>query len=190
VRRSSAATSATFKKGSNRITSEICYDLTLGSVPADTGAAFAPCGDPSPTVAHVQPSFTRVWLFPSPLRLPISGEQCPNHHAQVEMRGSVVNYSGYPQRKMDAMVTWLFDHIMKSTPHASSRSHRPRPSQLPLPHQKVAASVFVVFYLLIASAPTLSYSCPFSLTPSVRRRAQEVPQEDSQVVGSIFSQKK
>jgi len=30
------------------------------------------------------------------------------------MHGSVVNYSGYPQRKMDAMVTWLFDHIMKS----------------------------------------------------------------------------
>ena len=50
------------------------------------------------------------------LRSTWSGKQCVNHQAQVEMRGSVVNCSGYPQRKMDGMVTWLFDHIMKSLP--------------------------------------------------------------------------
>ena len=66
-----------FKKASNRITGETSCDLlgvvasvSFGHVPTDTGAAaFAPWDDPDPTAVHVQPSFTRVWLFPL-LRLP------------------------------------------------------------------------------------------------------------------------
>jgi len=40
---------------------------------------------------------------------PTLAKQCLNRCAQAEMRGSVVNHSGYRQRKMNGIVTWRFD---------------------------------------------------------------------------------
>jgi len=42
-----------------------------------------------------------------------AAKQYLNHYAQVEMRGSVMNHSGYRQRKMNGMVTRRCDRVMK-----------------------------------------------------------------------------
>jgi len=92
---------------------------------------------------------------------PALGKQCFNHHAQVEMRGS--DHSGYRQHKMDGMVTWRFDRIIKCLPltlQAALLGYAL--SNYLFFINKVAASVIIALtsfgsplYLLIVSTPTL-----------------------------------
>ena len=48
--------------------------------------------------------------------LAMLGKQWLNRYASVGMRGSAIERSQNRQRKLDGMVAWYFDHVMKSLP--------------------------------------------------------------------------
>jgi len=98
------------------------------------------------------------------------GKQWLNRYAQVGMRGSVIYRSRHRQSKMNGMVTWHFDFVMECLPlmlQAALLLGFALSSYL-FSINRVAASVVIdftsfglLFYLLIVSAATLSYNCPF-----------------------------
>ena len=155
---------------------ELSYDLlriianaSLGNTP--TGA-LPQWNGPDPTVVHVQ-AILYSSLASSILAAFIAtlGKQWLNRYAQVEMRGSVIDRSRYRQRKMDGMVTWHFDLMMELLPlmlQVALLLLGCALSNYLYSINKAIASIIIgfttfgfLFYLLIVSAATLSYNCPF-----------------------------
>ena len=99
------------------------------------------------------------------------GKQRLNRYARVEVRGSVVDRSRHRQRKMNGMDTWRFDLVMECLPlmlQAALLLLGYALSNYLFFVNKTVASVLIgfttaglLFYLLIVSAATLSYTCPF-----------------------------
>ena len=157
---------------------KIVANASLGNVPTGTDATFPKWDGPDPTVVHVQ-SILYSSLAASLLSAFVAmlGKQWLNRYAQVEMRGSVVDRSRHRQRKMDGMVTWQFDLVMECLPlmlQAALLLLGYALSNYLFFINKTIASVLIgftsaglLFYLLIVSAATLSYNCPFQ-TPLSR----------------------
>ena len=154
---------------------KIVANATLG-ISAD--ATFPKWDGPDPTVVHVQ-SILYSSLAASLLSAFVAmlGKQWLNRYDQVEMRRSVVDRSRHRQGKMDGMVNWQFDLVMESLPlmlQAALLLLGYALSEYLFSINKTVAGVLIgftaaglLFYLLIVSAATLSYNCPFQ-TPLSR----------------------
>jgi len=94
-----------------------------------------------------------------------------DRYVQVEVRWSVIDRSRHRQRKMNGMVTWHFDLVMECLPlmlQAALLLLSYALSEYLYSINRTVASVAIgftsfglLFYLLIVSAATLSYNCPF-----------------------------
>jgi len=154
---------------------KIVANATLG-ISADP--TFPKWDGPDPTVVHVQ-SILYSSLAASLLSAFVAmlGKQWLSRYDQVEMRRSVVDRSRHRQGKMDGMVTWHFDLVMESLPlmlQVALLLLGYALSEYLFSINKTVASVLIgfstaglLFYLLIVSAATLSYNCPFQ-TPLSR----------------------
>jgi len=154
---------------------KIVANATLG-ISADP--TFPKWDGPDPTVVHVQ-SILYSSLAASLLSAFVAmlGKQWLNRYDQVEMRRSVVDRSRHRQGKMDGMVNWHFDLVMESLPlmlQAALLLLGYALSEYLFSINKTVAGVLIgfttaglLFYLLIVSAATLSYNCPFQ-TPLSR----------------------
>ena len=99
------------------------------------------------------------------------GKQWLNRYSQVEMRGSVIDRSHQRKRKMEGMITWHFDLVMESLPLMLQAALLLLGYALSIylfTINKVIAGIAagftsfgLLFYLLIVSAATFSYNCPF-----------------------------
>jgi hypothetical protein len=146
--------------------------------PTGDDAAFPQWNGPDSTIVHVQ-AILYSSLSASLLAalIAILGKQWLNRYARVDMRGSIIDRSRDRQRKMNGMVTWKFDLVMECLPLML------QVALLLLGYalsnylyfiNKVVASVIIgftgfglLFYLLIVSAATLSYNCPFQTPASL-----------------------
>ena len=156
----------------------IMASVSLGKTPTGDAAAFPQWNGPDPTIVHVQ-AILYSSLAASLLAAFVAmlGKQWLNRYSQMEMRGSVIDRSRHRQRKMNGMVTWHFDLVMECLPlmlqiallllgYALS-------NYLYFINKTVAAvlvgftSFGILFYLLIVSAATLSYNCPFQTPASL-----------------------
>jgi len=165
---------------------QMSYDLLKIIANSSLGntqtATFPQWNGPNPTVVHVQ-TILYSSLSASLLAtfLAMLGKQWLNRYAQVEVHGSIVDRSRHRQRKMNGMVTWHFSPVMECLPlmlqvallllgYALS-------NYLYFVNKTVAAAVIglttfgILFYLLIVSAATLSYDCPFQTPLSLVLRA-------------------
>ncbi|KAF9784007.1 hypothetical protein BJ322DRAFT_1109852 [Thelephora terrestris] len=132
----------------------IIAHATLGEVPIAPDTAFPQLTGPDPTIVH-------QWI---------------NLYSRAEMSVSTIDRIRHRQRTMKGMVTWHFDSLMESLPlllqvallllgHALS-------DYLFTINSVVAGVVVgVLFYLLIRSAATLSYNCPFQVPVSFMIRS-------------------
>ena len=157
---------------------KIVANASLGIAPTSANATLPAWDGPDPTVVHVQ-SILYSSLAASLLSAFVAmlGKQWLNRYAQVEMRGSVVDRSRHRQRKMDGMVTWHFDLVMECLPlmlQAALLLLGYALSNYLFFINKTTAGVLIgftsaglLFYILIISAATLSYNCPFQ-TPLSR----------------------
>jgi hypothetical protein len=156
----------------------IIANTSLGHPPADLNAALPQWSGPNPTIVHVQ-SILYSSLAASLLAAFVAmlGKQWLNRYSQAEMRGSVIDRSRHRQRKMNGMVTWHFDLVMESLPlmlQAALLLLGYALSQYLFTIDNVIAGVVIgftsfglLFYLLIISAATLSYNCPFQTPASL-----------------------
>ena len=155
---------------------------SLGEVPTGPDAAFPRWTGPDPAIVHVQTilySSLSASLFAA--FVAVLAKQWINRYSRTEMCGSTIDRSRRRQRKMEGMVTWYFDVLMDSLililqvallllGCALSR-------YLFTINNVVAGAVIgftafgVLFYLLIASAATLSYYCPFQTPASALIRS-------------------
>ena len=150
----------------------IIANATLGHPTADLNSALPQWPGPNPVIVRVQ-SILYSSLAASLLSAFIAmlGKQWLNRYSQAEMRGSVIDRSRHRQRKMNGMVTWHFDLVMESLPlmlQAALLLLGYALSDYLFTIDNVIAGVVVgftafglLFYLLIISAATLSYNCPF-----------------------------
>ncbi|KAF9649519.1 hypothetical protein BDM02DRAFT_3128351 [Thelephora ganbajun] len=150
----------------------IIASVSLGKTPTGPDAAFPQWGGPDPTTVHVQ-AILYSSLAASLLAALIAmlGKQWLNRYSQVEMRGSVIDRSRHRQGKMNGMVTWRFNLVMESLPlmlQAALLLLGYALSNWLYFINKAVASVLIgftafgiLFYILIVSAATLSYNCPF-----------------------------
>ena len=158
----------------------VIANASLGNTPSatDVATAFAPPSDVDPTIIHVQ-SILYSSLAASLLAAFIAmlGKQWLNRYSQNDMRGSVIDRSRHRQRKMNGMVTWHFDFVMESLPlmlQAALLLLGYALSDYLFFVNKTVASVIIgftsfglLFYLLVVSAATLSYNCPFQTPASL-----------------------
>ena len=151
---------------------EIIANVSLGKPPTGPDAAFPQWNGPDPTVVHVQ-SILYSSLAASLLSAFVAmlGKQWLTRYARIDKRESVIDRSRDRQRKMNGMVTWHFDLVMESLPlmlQAALLLLGYALSDYLYFIDKVVASVVIsftafglLFYLVIVSAATLSYNCPF-----------------------------
>ena len=156
----------------------IIANASLGNVPTAADAAFPQWDGPDPTVVRVQ-AIIYSSLAASLLAAFIAmlGKQWLNRYARVDMRGSVIDRSRDRQRKMDGTVTWGFDLVMECLPlmlQAALLLLGYALSEYLYFINNIVASVAIgftafglLFYLLIVSAATLSYNCPFQTPASL-----------------------
>jgi len=156
----------------------IIANASLGNVPTAADAPFPRWDGPEPTVVHVQ-SILYSSLAASLLAAFIAmlGKQWLNRYVRVDMRGSVIDRCRDRQRKMDGMVTWRFELVMEGLPlmlQAALLLLGYALSEYLYSIGRVVASVVIgftsfglLFYLLIVSAATLSYNCPFQTPVSL-----------------------
>ena len=188
---------------------QIIANASLGNVPTAANAALPQWSGPDPTTVRVQ-AILYSSLAASLLAAFIAmlGKQWLNRYAQVEMRGSLIDRSRHRQRKINGMDTWRFDLVMESLPLMLQIA------LLLLGYalsdylyfiDKVVASVLIgftsfglLFYLLIVSAATLSYNCPFQTPVSLVLRFlirfdnehKKYLKRSGKLLERIFSQKK
>ena len=168
---------------------EMSYDLlviianaSLGNVPTAADAAFPQWDGPDPTIVHVQAilySSLAFSLLASFIAMLV--RQWLNRYVQVDMRGSVIDRSRIRQRKVDGTVNWHFDLVMECLPlmlQAALLLLSYALSEYLYSINNVVASVIIgftafglLFYLLIVSAATLSYNCPFQTPASLILRS-------------------
>ena len=156
---------------------KIVASVALGNVPTGDDATFPVWSGPDATVVHVQ-AILYSSLLASLLAAFVAmlGKQWLNRYAEVE-RGSIVERGRHRKRKMDGMVTWKFGLVMECLPlmlQAALLLLGYALSDYLFFINRVVASVVIgfttfglLFYLLIVSAATLSYNCPFQTPASV-----------------------
>ena len=157
---------------------KIIANATLGITPRGSSADFPQWDGPDPTNVRIQAilcSSLALTLFAAFVAM--LGKQWLYRYAQVEMRGSVIDRSRYRQRKMDGMVTWRFELVMECLPLILQVTLFLIGSALSdylYSTNKTAAAVLIsftasslLFYIIIISAATLSFNCPFQ-TPASR----------------------
>ena len=162
----------------NHTVLKIIANATLGNTPSGASVAFPQWDGPDSIIVRVQAilySSLALALFSAFIAM--LGKQWINRYAQVEMRGSVIDRSRYRQRKMDGMVTWRFDFVMECLPlmlQAALLLLSCALSDYLYSINKVVASILIgftafglLFYILIISAATLSFTCPFQTPPSL-----------------------
>ena len=150
---------------------KIIASTALGNIPTGADATFLEWNGPDSAIVRVQ-AILYSSLLASLLAALIAmlGKQWLNHYASVE-RGSIIVRGQDQKRKMDGMVTWRFGLVMECLPlmlQAALLLLGYALSDYLLSINKVVASVIIgftafglLFYLLIVSAATLSYTCPF-----------------------------
>ena len=155
---------------------------SLGGAPTGPDAAFPQWTGPDPTIVHVQTilySSLSASLFAA--FVAVLAKQWINRYSRTEMCGSIVDRSRHRQRKMEGMVTWHFDVLMESLililQAALLLLGYALSNYLFTINNIVAGAVVgftafgILFYLLIASAATLSYNCPFQIPISALIRS-------------------
>ena len=156
----------------------IVANVALGNIPSGADAAFPQWDGPDATTVRVQAVlYSSLAITILAAFFAVLGKQWLNRYAQVEMRGSVIDRSRYRQRKMDGMDTWHFDLVMECLPlmlQAAILLISCALSDYLYLINKVVASVIIgitafglLFYILIISAATLSFNCPFQTPPSL-----------------------
>ncbi|KAF9782346.1 hypothetical protein BJ322DRAFT_215753 [Thelephora terrestris] len=147
-------------------------NISLGHTPPDPSAAFPQWTGPDPATVHVQ-AILYSSLAASLLAALIAmlGKQWLNRYSQDELRGSIIDRGRYRQRKINGMKNWRFDLVMECLPlmlQAALLLLGCALSKYLFTINKAVAGVAVgftsfgvLFYLLIVSAATLSYNCPF-----------------------------
>jgi len=158
---------------------QMSYDLLrivasvhLGTVPTGLDAVYPEWTGPDPIVIRVQTTLY-CSLAASLLAVFVAmlGKQWLNHYAKAEMRGSVIDHSRHRQSKMNGVVTWHFDFVMECLPlmlPAAFLLLGYALSDYLFSINRGVASVVdftsfgLLFYLLIISTVTLSYSKPHS----------------------------
>ena len=159
---------------------KIVASAALGKIPTGADAMFPQWNGPDGTIVHVQ-SVLYSSLLASLLAAftAILGKQWLNRYASVE-GGSVIDRGRQRKRKMDGMVTWKFGLVMECLPlmlqvallllgYALS-------NYLFFIDKAVAGVVIgfttfgLLFYLLVVSAATFSYNCPFQTPLSLTLR--------------------
>ena len=187
----------------------IVASVALGDVPSGPDAAFPEWNGPDAAIVRVQ-AILYSSLAASLLAAFIGmlGKQWLNRYAQVEMRGSVIDRSRYRQRKMDGMVTWRFDLVMECLPlmlQAALLLLGYALSDYLFFINKVVSSILIsftafglLFYLLIVSAATLSFNCPFQTPLSLVLRFlvrfddehEKCLERSRKWIGRLFSKRK
>ena len=156
----------------------IIASVQLGQIPTGPAAAFPQWNGPDPTVVHVL-SILYASLSASLLAALVAmlGKQWLNRFSRADIRGSIAERSRDRVRKSKGMETWHFDLVMEFLPvmlqlalfllgYALS-------NYLFFLNRTVAAVIIgftafgLLFYVLIVSAATLSYTCPFQTPPSL-----------------------
>ena len=150
----------------------ILANISLGHPPADLNSVLPSWNGPDPTIVHVE-AILYASLAASLLAAFVAmlGKQWLSRYTQVEMRGSIIDRNRHRLRKMNGMVTWHFDLVMESLPlmlQAALLLLGYALSNYLFIIDRVVAGVVIgftafglLFYLLIVSAATLSYNCPF-----------------------------
>ena len=151
---------------------KIIASTSLGKVPTGADAAFPQWTGPDPAIVHVQ-AILYSSLSASLLAAFIAmlGKQWLNRFAQVDISGSIADRSRNRARKLDGMVTWRFNLVMECLPlmlQVALLLLGYALSNYLFFVNKVVAGVLIgfttfgfLFYLLIVSVATLSYTCPF-----------------------------
>ena len=147
-------------------------NVSLGNIPTGSAAVPPPWLGPDPGTVRVQATlYASLAATLLAALIAMLGKQWLNRYSQMEKRGSVIDRSRYRQRKMDGMDTWHFDLVMECLPlmlQAGLLLLGYALSDYLFSINMVVASVAigftafgVLFYLLIVSAATFSYTCPF-----------------------------
>ena len=158
----------------------IVASAALGNIPTGPDAALPEWKGPDSTIIHVQ-AILYSSLSASLLAAFVAmlGKQWLNRYASVE-HGSVIDRGRQRMRKMDGMVTWRFGLVMECLPlmlQAALLLLGYALSNYLFFVNKAIASVIMgfttfglLFYLLVVSAATLSYNCPFQTPLSLLLR--------------------
>ena len=156
----------------------IIASSSLGKIPTGPEAAFPQWTGPDPAIVYVQ-AILYSSLAASLLAALVAtlGKQWLHRFSQVEMSGSIADRSRNRVRKLDGMVTWRFDLVMESLPLMLQISllllGYALSNYLFFVNRTVAGVVIgftsfgLLFYLLIVSAATFSYNCPFQTPASL-----------------------
>ena len=127
---------------------------------------------PDPTIVNVQSLlYSSLAISLLAAFVAMLGKQWLNRYSQVETHGSLIDRSRERQRKMTGMATWHFDLVMELLPlmlQFALLLLGCALSRYLFTIDRVVAGVAVgftgfglLFYLLIVSAATLSFNCPF-----------------------------
>ncbi|KAF9782345.1 hypothetical protein BJ322DRAFT_215262 [Thelephora terrestris] len=147
-------------------------NISLGHTPPDPSAAFPQWTGPDPAIVHVE-AILYSSLAASLLAalFAMLGKQWLNRYSQDDPHDTIIDRGRHRQRKMNGMVTWRFDLVMECLPlmlQAALLLLSCALSKYLFTINNTVAGVVVgftsfgvLFYLLIVSAATLSYNCPF-----------------------------
>jgi hypothetical protein len=156
---------------------KIIASSALGNIPTGADITLPVWNGPDGTIVHVQ-TILYSSLSASLLAALVAmlGKQWLNRYASVEL-GSIIERGRSRKHKMDGIITWKFDLVMECPPlmlQTALLLLGYALSNYLYVTNKVVASVVIgftafgfLFYLLIISAATLSYNCPFQ-TPLSR----------------------
>ena len=150
---------------------KILASTALGNIPTGAAAAFPEWTGPDSTIVHVQAvlyaSLSATLLA---ALIAILGKQWLNRYASVE-HGSIIDRGRHRKRKMDGIVVWRFGLVMDCLPLTLQAAlllfGYALSNYLFFINKAIAGVVIgftslgVLFYLLIISAATFSYNCPF-----------------------------
>ena len=157
---------------SSYIVLTIIANISLGHPPADLNSVLPQWNGPDPTLVQVEAIlYTSLAASLLAAFVAMLGKQWLNRYTQVEKRGNIVERGRQRQRKINGMATWRFDLVMESLPlmlQAALLLFGYALSSYLYTLNHVIAGVAIgftafglLFYLLIVSAATLSYNCPF-----------------------------
>jgi len=159
---------------------KIVASAALGNVPTGAVAALSEWNGPDDTIVHVQ-AILYSSLSTSLLAafFAMLGKQWLNRYASVEP-GSVIDRGRQRKHKMDGMTTWRFSLVMECLPFmlqiALLLLGYALSNYLFFINRVVSSALIgfttfgLLFYLLITSAATLSYNCPFQTPVSLTLR--------------------
>ena len=154
---------------------------------------------PDPTIVHVQAIlFASLAVSLLAAFIAMLGKQWLNRYSKAESCASPIDRSRDRQRKINGMTTWHFDVIMECLPlllQAALLLFGYALSNYLFTIDKAVAAVVaaftgfgLLFYFLVVSAATLSYSCPFQTPLSLLFRfLLRLEDKDKNYLGKSWS---